>query len=105
MLTLTRRVADMAGIRIERRMPLERAIGLTGLLGAVLLIGSLSATSPGEPPLDATAGEAAEFLRGLDKDWMRPVEVLTDLGMMALLWFMVGLALLLRRFEGEVPLR
>jgi hypothetical protein len=32
-------------------------------------------------------------------------EVLADIAMFVLLWFMVGFALLLRRVEGDIPLR
>jgi hypothetical protein len=102
---MTRRVAAMTDLNKVGRMPLERAIGIAGLIGTVLLFGSVIATSPREPPLDATAAQATAYLRGLDKDWMRPVEVVGHLGMMALLWFLVGLGLLLRRVEGDLPLR
>jgi hypothetical protein len=93
------------GAETVRAHPLARIVGVAGLVGTVLLFGALIASSPGEPPIDATTAEAAEFIRGLDATWVRQVEVVSDLAMFVLLWFMVGLALLLRRVEGDVPLR
>lgn len=72
----------------------------------MLLFGAVIAGSPGEPQLDATTAEAAEFVHGLDATWVRQVEAVGDIGMFVLLWFMVGLALLLRRrVDGDVPVR
>lgn len=88
-----------------RSMPLERAIGLTGIAGMVVLFTGLIIGSPGEPQTDAGTAAAADFVKGLDRSWLPPVEALADIGMMVLLWFMVGLALLLRRYEGATPVR
>jgi uncharacterized protein DUF4386 len=93
------------GAETVRAHPLARIVGVTGLVGTVLLFAALIAGSPGEPPPDATTAEAAEFVRGLDATWVRLAEVVGDIAMFVLLWFMVGLALLLRRVEGDVPLR
>jgi hypothetical protein len=90
---------------VGRGEPVARVIGLTGLLGTVVLFVGLIAGSPGEPAINATAAQAAEYVRGLDATWIRLLEVVADIGMFVLLWFMVGLALLLRRVDGEVPLR
>jgi hypothetical protein len=90
---------------LVRGAPLARIVGVTGLAGAVLLFAGLIASSSGEPPVDATTAQAAEYVRGLDATFVRQAEVVSDIGMFVLLWFMVGLALLLRRVDGEVPLR
>lgn len=95
----------MSDVDVVRRAPLERIIGLAGIAGTVLLFTSVIAGAPNEPPLDATTAEAADFVKGLDATWIPPVEVMGDIAMMTLLWFMVGLPLLLRRYEGEIPLR
>jgi len=96
-----------AQLRVEavRAHPLARIVGVAGLVGAVLLFAGLIVGSPGEPPTDATTEAAAEFIRGLDVTWVRMAEVVADIGMFVLLWFMVGLGLLLRLVEGDVPLR
>jgi hypothetical protein len=83
---------------------LERTIGLTGIVGTVVLFAALIVGSPGEPQTDATTAEAAKYLAGLP-GWVAPVEVVADIAMMVVLWSMVGLALVLRRFEGATPVR
>jgi hypothetical protein len=83
---------------------LERNIGLTGIVGTVLLFAALVVGSPGEPRTDATTADAAQYLAGLP-GWVAPVEVVSDIAMMVVLWSMVGLALLLRRYEGRTPVR
>ena len=93
------------GVEAVRAHPLARTVGVAGLVGTVVLFAGLIAGSPGEPPTDATTEAAAAFIRGLDVTWVRTAEVVADIGMFVLLWFMVGLALLLRRVEGDVPLR
>jgi hypothetical protein len=90
---------------VARRAPLERTIGLAGLVGTALLFASVIVGSPGEPELDASTASAAAYVAGLDASWVPPVAVVADIAMMVLLWFMVGLALLLRRYEGEIPVR
>jgi hypothetical protein len=90
---------------VVRRAPLERAIGLAGIVGMVLLFSATIATATNEPELNASTAEAADFLKSLDTWWITPVEAVADIGMMVLLWFLVGLPLLLRRHEGEVPVR
>ena len=97
--------AQKPAVETVRAHPLARIIGVTGLVGTAVLFAGLIAASPGEPPTDATSEAAAEFLRGLDVPWVRTAEVVADIGMFVLLWFMVGLGLLLRRVEGDVPLR
>lgn len=82
-----------------------RTIGLTGLAGTGLLFASVIVGSPGEPPIDASTAEAAEYIQGLDASWVPAVEAVGDIGAMTILWFMVGFALLLRRHEGALPIR
>ncbi|MBF4765829.1 hypothetical protein ISU07_22070 [Nocardioides islandensis] len=84
-----------------------RISGWAGLVGAVLLFGAIIPIgSLGEPPLEASTNDAAEFFRNAaDASWLQPVEAVGTLGMIGLLWFLVGLAVLLRRAEGEPPFR
>jgi hypothetical protein len=87
---------------------MARASGWSGLVGAALLFGTLivQGAALGEPPLEATTNEAAEFFRkAAAADWVQPVEALGALGMIGLMWFLVGLATLLRRAEGDPPWR
>lgn len=92
-------------VRPTRGTPVARSIGVVGLVGAALLFAALITGSPREPELDASTTDIAAFVRGLDPAWLQQLEVSADLAMMVLLWFLVGLALLLRRFEGDLPLR
>ena len=84
-----------------------RFSGWSGLVGAVLLFGAIIPMgSLGEPPLEATTNDAAAFFRNAaEADWVQPVEAVGALGMIGLLWFLVGLSVLLRRAEGEPPIR
>lgn len=80
--------------------------GVTGLVAMVALFAPIIATSSaGEPALDATSAEAAEFFRNLDAPWAQAAEGFASLGMMVFLWFVVGFSLLLRRAEGDPPWR
>ncbi len=90
---------------VVRGIPLARIVGITGVVATVLLFGTFISGSPGEPTLNATTAEAAEYVRGLDATWVRQLEAVGDIAMFVLLWFMVGLALLLRRVDGDVPVR
>jgi hypothetical protein len=95
----------MTDLGVRPRLSPERIVGAVGIAGMVLLFTSVIAGAPNEPPLDATTREAADFVTGLDVSWMPTVEALGDIAVMTLLWFMVGLSLLLRRHEGELPVR
>jgi len=95
----------MSTASLTPRTSLERTIGLTGIVGMVLLFAATIATATNEPELDASTADAADFIKSLDASWIPPVEAVADIGMIVLLWFMVGLPLLLRRHEGEVPVR
>ena len=78
------------------------APGITGLVGMVLLFGAVIAVSTrGEPPFDAPRDDVAEFFRNADVGWFQAAQAAAAIGMLALLWFVVGLTTLLRRVEGE----
>lgn len=89
---------------VKTSPPQERIIGLTGIVGTVLLFAALSTGSPGEPQVNASTADAARYVADLP-GWVAPVEAVGDIAMMVLLWAMVGLALLLRRYEGATPVR
>ena len=81
----------------------SRAIGWAGLVGTVLLFAAIIPLgSLGEPPLEATTSDAAAFVRNAaEADWVQPMEAVGALGIIGLMWFLVGVALLLRRAEGD----
>lgn len=80
--------------------------GVAGLVGVALLFGSVIPISTlEEPPLEAGTADAAAFFDNAQASWVLPVATLGNIGTLVLLWFMVGLYLLLRRAEGELPWR
>ena len=86
----------------ERWRALSRTTGVIALVAVVLLFGPIIAISTvGEPPFDATQEEAATFFRDADSAWVHAAQATASIGMLAFLWFVVGLTTLLRRIEGE----
>ena len=81
---------------------LARTTGVAAIAAVVLLFGPIIAISTaGEPPFDATQDEAATFFRNAAVGWVHAAEATASIGMLVFLWFVVGLATLLRRVEGE----
>jgi hypothetical protein len=80
---------------------LARTTGVTGLLGVVALsVPIIAVATAGEPGFQATAAEALSFFRDAHVGWIRAVAPLAGLGMLAILWFVVGITRLLGRAEG-----
>ncbi len=98
-------VDERAAARAWERLAI--VTGTSGLVGLVLLFVPVIAISTlGEPPLEATTADAAAFIRNAaDAGWVDAAEAVGAIGMLAILWFMVGLSLVLRRAEGEPPWR
>lgn len=93
---------SITGTTTERWRGLARATGAAALVAVVLLFAPIIAISTvGEPAFDATNEEAAEFFRNTDTPWIAAAEATASVGMLAFLWFVVGLTTLLRRVEGE----
>jgi hypothetical protein len=93
---------EATAMRRDRWSTLARATGVTAIVAVVLLFGPIIAlSSAGEPPFDATQDEAATFFRNADVAWADAAEAIAAVGMLAVLWFVVGLTTLLRRVEGE----
>lgn len=86
----------------QKKTGLALATGIAGLAGVVLLFGPIIAVSTqGEPPFDGTREEVATFFGNLAAvSWYDAAAALESIGMLALLWFFVGLATLLRPIEG-----
>jgi hypothetical protein len=82
---------------------MARTSGWVGLGGTVLLFGAIIPLgSLGEPPLEASTEDAAAFIRKVgETDWVPPLEAMGTVGMIGLLWFLVGVVVLLRRAEGD----
>ena len=85
---------------------LSRTTGLLGLASFVLVFVPIVAISTvGEPPFTATAAEAQAFFRSASQGWVQIAQAVTVLAGIGLIWFVVGLALLLGRAEGSPPWR
>lgn len=95
----------MSDVDLHRGASVRRLVGAVGLVGTVLLFASVILGSPGEPELEASSAEAATFITGLDRWWVPVLGAIGNIAMIVLLWFMVGLALILRRHEGDFPWR
>ena len=90
----------------DRHAALARTTGIIGIAFLVLLFGPIIAlASAGEPPLEATAAEAANYFRNLEATWAQLVMAALTLGMIGSLWFFVAFGFLLRRAEGDPPWR
>ena len=90
----------------ERWTRLSRTTGLLGLASFVLIFVPIVAISTvGEPPFTATAAEAQAFFRSASQGWVQTAQAITVLAGIGLIWFVVGLALLLGRAEGSPPWR
>lgn len=89
-----------------RYAALARTTGIIGIAFLVLLFGPIIAlASAGEPPLEATAAEAAEYFGNIEATWAQLVMAASTLGMIGSLWFFVAFGFLLRRAEGDPPWR
>ena len=85
---------------------LARVTGVIGIVFIVLLFGPITALSAaGEPPLDATASEAAKHFGNIEATWAQLALATSTLGWIGSLWFFVAFGYLLRRVEGDPPWR
>ena len=94
---------DLRAGHADQWRTLARTTGVCGLLG-VLLIGVVvsSMSALGEPEFDGTRDDAVEFFRTAgDAGWYPASQATFAVGMLALVWFFVGVTALLRRAEGE----
>jgi hypothetical protein len=88
-----------------RYAALARVTGI-GIFLVALLFGPIIALSTaGEPPLDATASEAAKYFDKIEATWAQVAIAVSTLGWIGSLWFFVAFGYLLRRVEGDPPWR
>jgi len=85
---------------------LSRTTGIIGLSAFLLIFTPIIAISTlGEPPFTATTEEAHAFLVNANVSWARVANAVLTVAAIALVWFVVGLSLLLTRAEGSPPWR
>ncbi|MGW5239279.1 hypothetical protein ACWEOW_10140 [Monashia sp. NPDC004114] len=82
---------------------LTRTLGVLGLVTVPLLFAPTIAISTlGEPDFSGPPGDVTAFLDAVSQtSWAPAATALQILGSLALLWWAVGFAVLLRRHEGE----
>jgi hypothetical protein len=89
----------------RQRRNLARITGTAGLVTLVVVLGASLANDYQSAAIDSSADEAVAFFRSIDDPFGAFSSFATAVGLIAMLWFTLGLALLLRRYEGELPWR
>src|SRR5215207_3602927 len=89
----------------QQRRKLARITGTAGLVTLVVVLGTSLANNYQSAAMDSDADETVAFFRSLDDSFGAFSSFATVVGLIAMLWFALGLALLLRRYEGELPWR
>jgi hypothetical protein len=89
----------------RERLTLARITGAAGLVALVAVLGTSLANDYQSSPSGDDPGETVAFFRTLDDTVGAISQFATSVGLIGLLWFSLGLALLLRRYEGELPWR
>jgi len=84
---------------------LARITGVCGLTTLVLVLGASLANDYQGIAFTADAAETVTFFRSLDDSVGATSSFLTAVGLVAMLWFTLGLALLLRRYDDDPPWR
>jgi hypothetical protein len=94
----------MSDTSAQRRI-LARVTGAAGITTLVVVLGTSLANDYQSAAFTSDAEQTVAFFRSLD-DWFGAFSAfLTSVGLIAMLWFAIGLALLLRPYDGEVPWR
>jgi hypothetical protein len=92
--------------RSDSWVQLSQVTGVIGLITVGLLFVPIVAISTlGEPPFVATGEQARAFFVNASVAWAQTATAVTGLAAIGLVWFIVGLALLLGRAEGSPPWR
>jgi hypothetical protein len=89
----------------KARRTLTRITGIAGLVTIAVVLGASLANNYQSAAIDMSADESVAFSRSLDDSLGWGSSFATAVGLIAMLWFSLGLALLLRRYEGELPWR
>jgi len=88
-----------------QRRTLARLTGAAGITTLVVVLGTSLANGYQSAASTSDAEQTVAFFQSIDDAFGRFSSFLTAVGLIAMLWFAIGLALLLRRYEGEIPWR
>ncbi len=101
-----RRTSIAPDVAVDPWARLSRTTGIVGLSALVLVFTPIIAISTlGEPPFTATTEQAHAFLVNASVSWAMVANAAVTVAAIALVWFVVGLSLLLARAEGTPPWR
>jgi hypothetical protein len=96
----------VSGLESDRpRRNIARITGTAGLVTIAVVLGGSLANDYQSAAIDSSADETVAFFRTLDDPLGWTSSFATAVGLIAMLWFSLGLALILRRYEGELPWR
>jgi len=97
--------ASAAVDHTRQRRILARITGAAGLITIVVVLGASLANDYQSAAFDSDADETVTFFRSIDDSFGAFSSFATAVGLIAMLWFCLGLALLLRRYDGDLPWR
>lgn len=89
----------------HQRRTLARITGAAGLATIVVVLGTSLANDYQSASVTSNADETVTFFQSIDDSFGAFSSFATAVGLIAMLWFSLGLALLLRRYDGDLPWR
>lgn len=96
---------DFVDDTTHQRKSLARITGAAGLVTIVVVLGTSLANDYQSTSFASDADETVTFFRSIDDAFGALSSFATAVGLIAMLWFALGLALLLRRYDGDLPWR
>lgn len=96
---------DLIDNTTHQRRILARITGAAGVVTLVVVLGTSLANDYQSASFTSDANETETFFQSIDDSFGAFSSFATAVGLIAMLWFSLGLALLLRRYDGELPWR
>lgn len=90
---------------LTARRTLARVTGASGITTLVLVLGASIANDYQSVPFTSESTQIVAFFRSIDDALGAASSFVTSVGLIALLWFALGVALLLRRYDSDPPWR
>jgi hypothetical protein len=95
---------QLSNSRTQRRT-LARVTGAAGITTLVVVLGTSLANGYQNAAFTSNAEQTVAFFRSIDDAFGTISSFLTAVGLIAMLWFAIALALLLRRYDTDLPWR
>jgi hypothetical protein len=93
------------GVASDTRRTLARVTAWAGITTLVLVLGASMVNDYQSVPFTSDSDQIVTFFRSIDDTLGAASAFLTAVGLIAMLWFTLGLALLLRPYDGDLPWR